>query len=116
MAAVPGPGLKYRAALGISYCAGLQASEVCHLKVMSSSLCRKQWYQHARKGSSSAIGVEELSRMTASFMDMAQYSVKDCLEQSAATTRIVPAYLDQKRTFTPTLNRSKLDLFRHVAS
>ncbi|MFU0504698.1 tyrosine-type recombinase/integrase [Pseudaminobacter sp. NGMCC 1.201702] len=34
MAAVPGPGLKYRAALGISYGAGLRASEVCHLKVM----------------------------------------------------------------------------------
>jgi integrase len=33
LAAVPGPGLKYRAALGISYGAGLRASEVCHLKV-----------------------------------------------------------------------------------
>jgi integrase/recombinase XerD len=33
MAAVPGPDLKYRAALGISYGAGLRASEVCHLKV-----------------------------------------------------------------------------------
>ena len=31
--AVPGPGLKYRAALGISYGAGLRASEVCTLKV-----------------------------------------------------------------------------------
>tara|TARA_R110002124_G_scaffold178496_1_gene346347 strand:- start:922 stop:1809 length:888 start_codon:yes stop_codon:yes gene_type:complete len=34
LAAVPGPGLKYRAALGISYGAGLRASEVCNLKVM----------------------------------------------------------------------------------
>ena len=33
LAAVPVPGLKYRAALGISYGAGLRASEVCHLKV-----------------------------------------------------------------------------------
>jgi len=33
LAAVPGPGLKCRAALGISYGAGLRASEVCHLKV-----------------------------------------------------------------------------------
>jgi site-specific recombinase XerD len=33
LASVPGPGLKYRAALGISYGAGLRASEVCHLKV-----------------------------------------------------------------------------------
>lgn len=33
MAAVPGPGLKYRAALGISYGAGLRASEVCNLKL-----------------------------------------------------------------------------------
>ncbi len=33
LASVPGPGLKYRAALGISYGAGLRASEVCNLKV-----------------------------------------------------------------------------------
>jgi integrase/recombinase XerD len=33
LAAAPGPGLKYRAALGISYGAGLRASEVCHLRV-----------------------------------------------------------------------------------
>jgi integrase/recombinase XerD len=33
LASVPGPGLKYRAALGISYGAGLRASEVCILKV-----------------------------------------------------------------------------------
>jgi len=33
LAAVPGPGLKYRAALSISYGAGLRASEVCNLKV-----------------------------------------------------------------------------------
>jgi len=33
MAAVPGPGLKYRAALGISYGAGLRAAEVCNLKL-----------------------------------------------------------------------------------
>jgi len=33
LTAVPGPGLKYRAALSISYGAGLRASEVCNLKV-----------------------------------------------------------------------------------
>jgi site-specific recombinase XerD len=33
LASVPGPGLKYRAALGISYGAGLRASEVCNLKL-----------------------------------------------------------------------------------
>ena len=33
LAAAPGPGLKYRAALSISYGAGLRASEVCSLKV-----------------------------------------------------------------------------------
>jgi integrase/recombinase XerD len=33
LASAPGPGLKYRAALGISYGAGLRASEVCNLKV-----------------------------------------------------------------------------------
>jgi integrase/recombinase XerD len=33
LASVPGPGLKCRAALGISYGAGLRASEVCTLKV-----------------------------------------------------------------------------------
>jgi integrase/recombinase XerD len=31
--AAPGPGLKYRAALSISYGAGLRAAEVCNLKV-----------------------------------------------------------------------------------
>ncbi len=33
LASVPGPGLKYRAALGISYGAVLPASEVCNLRV-----------------------------------------------------------------------------------
>ena len=33
LALVPGPGLKYRAALGISYGAGLRASEVCNLRI-----------------------------------------------------------------------------------
>ena len=33
LAAAPGPGLKYRAALSISYGAGLRASEVCNLKI-----------------------------------------------------------------------------------
>ncbi len=33
IAAAPGPGLKYRAALSISYGAGFRASEVCSLKV-----------------------------------------------------------------------------------
>lgn len=33
LAAVPGPGLKYRAALGTSYGAGLRASEMRNLKV-----------------------------------------------------------------------------------
>jgi integrase/recombinase XerD len=33
LAAAPGPGLKYRAALGISYGAGLRAAEVCHLRI-----------------------------------------------------------------------------------
>ena len=33
MAAVPGPGLKYRAAFGIGYGSGLRAAEVCNLKI-----------------------------------------------------------------------------------
>ena len=33
LASVSGPGLKYRAALGISYGAGLRASEICNLRV-----------------------------------------------------------------------------------
>jgi len=33
LAAAPGPGLKYRAALSISYGAGLRVSEVCNLKI-----------------------------------------------------------------------------------
>lgn len=31
--AAPGPGLKYRVALSISYGAGLRAAEVCNLKI-----------------------------------------------------------------------------------
>lgn len=34
LAAVPGPGLKFRAALGISYGAGLRAAEVCNLRLI----------------------------------------------------------------------------------
>jgi len=34
LAAVPGPGLKFRAALGISYGAGLRAAEVCNLRLV----------------------------------------------------------------------------------
>ena len=33
LTAVPGPGLKFRAALGISYGAGLRAAEVCNLRL-----------------------------------------------------------------------------------
>jgi site-specific recombinase XerD len=49
--AAPGPGLKYRAALSISYGAGLRAAEVCNLKVMLSpgllELLRA-WWREAR--------------------------------------------------------------------
>lgn len=34
LTAVPGPGLKFRAALGISYGAGLRAAEVCNLRLI----------------------------------------------------------------------------------
>ena len=34
LTAAPGPGLKYQAALGISYGAGLRAAEVCNLKII----------------------------------------------------------------------------------
>ncbi len=34
LTAVPGPGLKFRAALGISYGAGLRAAEVCNLRLV----------------------------------------------------------------------------------
>ena len=34
LATVPGPGLKFRAALGISYGAGLRAAEVCNLRLV----------------------------------------------------------------------------------
>ena len=33
LAVAPGPGLKYRAALSVSYGAGLRASEVCNLTI-----------------------------------------------------------------------------------
>lgn len=52
LAAVPGPGLKYRAALGISYGAGLRASEVCNLKVVDidSDLLRDYWLEARPEG------------------------------------------------------------------
>ncbi|MEK0164632.1 site-specific integrase [Phaeobacter sp. A36a-5a] len=51
MAAVPGPGLKYRAALGISYGAGLRASEVCNLKVTDIDCDRMLIHVEDGKGS-----------------------------------------------------------------
>ena len=40
--AAPGPGLKYRAALGISYGVGLNASEVCKLKIVTVQLPQRR--------------------------------------------------------------------------
>jgi integrase/recombinase XerD len=44
----PGPGLKYRSALSISYGAGLRASEVCSLKV--SDIDRDRMLIHVDEG------------------------------------------------------------------
>jgi integrase/recombinase XerD len=51
LASVPGPGLKYRAALGISYGAGLRASEVCTLKVKDIDSQRMLIHADQGKGS-----------------------------------------------------------------
>jgi integrase/recombinase XerD len=51
LASVPGPGLKYRAALGISYGAGLRASEVCTLKVKDIDSQRMLIHVEQGKGS-----------------------------------------------------------------
>ena len=51
LASVPGPGLKYRAALGISYGAGLRASEVCNLKVRDIDSQRRLIHVDQGKGS-----------------------------------------------------------------
>ncbi len=48
--AAPGPGLKYRAALSISYGAGLRASEVCNLKVADIDSDRKLIHVDEGKG------------------------------------------------------------------
>jgi integrase/recombinase XerD len=50
LAAAPGPGLKYRAALGISYDAGLRAAEVCHLKVQDIDSDRMMIHVEEGKG------------------------------------------------------------------
>ncbi|MDX0116483.1 tyrosine-type recombinase/integrase [Sinorhizobium meliloti] len=50
LAAAPGPGLKYRAALSISYGAGLRASEVCHLKVTDIDSARMLIHVEEGKG------------------------------------------------------------------
>jgi integrase/recombinase XerD len=49
--AAPGPGLKYRAALGISYGAGLRSSEVCNLKVSDIDSDRMLIHVEQGKGS-----------------------------------------------------------------
>uniref|UniRef100_UPI000A5955CE tyrosine-type recombinase/integrase n=1 Tax=Leisingera sp. F5 TaxID=1813816 RepID=UPI000A5955CE len=51
LAAVPGPGLKCRAALGISYGAELRASEVCNLKIADIDSGRMRL--HADEGNNS---------------------------------------------------------------
>ena len=51
LASVPGPGLKYRAVLGISYGAGLRASEVCNLKVRDIDSQRMLIHVDQEKGS-----------------------------------------------------------------
>lgn len=48
LAAAPGPLLKYRAALGISYGAGLRAAEVCHLRVQD--IDRSRMIIHVEEG------------------------------------------------------------------
>lgn len=50
LAAAPGPGLKYRAALGISYGAGLRAAEVCHLRVQDIDSGRMMIHVEEGKG------------------------------------------------------------------
>ncbi len=50
LSSAPGPGLKYRAALGISYGAGLRASEVCRLKVTDIDSDRMLIHVHQGKG------------------------------------------------------------------
>ena len=51
LASVPGPGLKYRAALGISYGTGLRASEVCNLKLQDIDSQRMLIHVDQGKGS-----------------------------------------------------------------
>ncbi|ETX10986.1 hypothetical protein OCH239_20370 [Roseivivax halodurans JCM 10272] len=48
--AAPGPELKYRAALSISYGAGLRASEVCNLKVSDIDSARMLIHVEQGKG------------------------------------------------------------------
>lgn len=50
LAAAPGPGLKYRAALGISHGAGLRAAEVCHLRVQDIDSDRMMIHVEEGKG------------------------------------------------------------------
>ncbi len=50
LSAAPGPGLKYRAALGISYGAGLRAAEVCHLRVQDIDSDRMMIHVEEGKG------------------------------------------------------------------
>jgi integrase/recombinase XerD len=56
--AAPGPSLKYRAALSISYGAGLRAAEVCNLKIGDIDSAPSRACKHALPGSGMLIHVE----------------------------------------------------------
>ncbi|MGJ8628677.1 MAG: tyrosine-type recombinase/integrase [Sulfitobacter sp.] len=63
--ATPGPGLKYRAALSISYGAGLRASEVCNLKISDIDSDRMLIHvDHGKGGNATTRPVEPAVRCT----------------------------------------------------
>jgi site-specific recombinase XerD len=65
LAAAPGPGLKYRAALGISYGAGLRAAEVCHLRVQNIDSDRMMIHVEEGKG-----GRDRKAMLSPSLLDL----------------------------------------------
>ena len=65
LAAAPGPGLKYRAALGISYGAGLRAAEVCHLRVQDIDSDRMMIHVEEGKG-----GRDRKAMLSPSLLDL----------------------------------------------
>ncbi len=81
LASAPGPGLKYRAALGISYGAGLRSAEVCKLKVSDIDSDRMLIHVHEGKG-----GKDRMAMLSPRLLDL----LRDCWREMRPRAWLFP--------------------------